>query len=139
MVKQGVTRISISLSPILLSDFDRVTSSIGYDRSKAIQQAMRDFISEYQWELDPLITMAGTITLIYDHHVKGLEAQLTNVQHDYTKLVTSTTHIHLNHTNCLLVIVVKGRAQEIKKLASQLQSLRGIHQLKLSSLMVKEP
>jgi CopG family nickel-responsive transcriptional regulator len=138
MAKQGVTRISISLSPNLLADFDEVTSRIGYDRSKAIQQAMRDFISEYQSELDPSITIAGTITIIYDHHTTGLEAQLTNVQHDFARLVTSTTHIHLDHAHCLLVIVVKGRAEEIKELASRLRSIRGIHQLKLTSLLVNK-
>ncbi len=139
MEKKGVTRISISLPPSLLKTFEEVTASIGYDRSKAIQQAMRDFISEYQSTFGPSTTVAGTITLIYDHEVKGLESQLTSVQHNYTGIVSSTTHIHLNSLHCLLVIVVRGRVEEIKELASQLRSLRGIYQLKLTSLMIDEP
>jgi len=139
MEKKGVTRISISLPPRLLKTFEEVTASIGYDRSKAIQQAMRDFISEYQSTFAPSTTVAGTITLIYDHEVKGLESQLTSVQHNYAGLVSSTTHIHLNSLHCLLVIVVRGRVEEIKALASQLRSLRGIYQLKLTSLMSDAP
>ena len=134
MSKPGVTRISISLPPNLLEDFDQVTSNIGYDRSKAIQQAMRDFISEYHWEHDSTASAVGTITIIYDHDVPGLESELTAIQHQHTTLISSTTHIHLDTHHCLLVIVVKGKTAKIKKLATQLQSLRGINQLKVTSM-----
>ncbi|MFX1566710.1 MAG: nickel-responsive transcriptional regulator NikR [Promethearchaeota archaeon] len=135
MSKPGVSRISISLPPSLLEEFDAVITDIGYDRSKAIQQAMRDFITECQWDADPIAGAVGTITIIYDHDVSGLESELTAIQHEHTDLITSTTHIHLDSHHCLLVIVVKGRAAEIKQLASNLQSLRGIHQLKVTSMM----
>ncbi|MHA2405667.1 MAG: nickel-responsive transcriptional regulator NikR [Candidatus Hermodarchaeia archaeon] len=134
MSKPGVTRISISLPPDLLEDFDQVTSTIGYDRSKAIQQAMRDFISEYHWEQDSTASAVGTITIIYDHDIPGLEAELTRIQHLHTTLISSTTHIHLDTHHCLLVIVVKGKTAKIKELATQLQSLRGIHQVKVTSM-----
>ena len=134
MPKSSVTRISISLPPSLLEDFDQVTSNIGYDRSKAIQQAMRDFISEYHWELDITASAVGTITIIYDHDILGLEGELTKIQHQHTALISSTTHIHLDTHHCLLVIVVKGNTAKIKELATQLQSLRGINQLKVTSM-----
>lgn len=136
MAKTGVTRISMSLSPQLLEEFDEVITKIGYDRSKAIQQAMRDFITEYHWEYDPLTNLAGTITFIYSHEIPGLETELTTIQHQFPKTISSTTHIHLDHY-CLLVVVVNGPAKDIKALASKLQSLRGIHQLKITSLMVE--
>lgn len=134
MSKSSVTRISISLPPNLLEDFDQVTSNIGYDRSKAIQQAMRDFISEYHWELDSTASAVGTITIIYDHDIPGLEGELTKIQHQHTTLISSTTHIHLDTHHCLLVIVVKGKTAKIKELATQLQSQRGINQLKVTSM-----
>jgi CopG family nickel-responsive transcriptional regulator len=138
MGKSGVARISISLSPDLLEEFDGVTEVIGYDRSKAIQQAMRDFITEYQWDYEPRVKVVGTITLIYDHDIQGLETELTQIQHHFTGIITSTTHIHLDASNCLQVIVVNGQAREIKELATKLQALRGIQQLKLTSLMVAD-
>ena len=134
MAKSSVTRISISLPPRLLEDFDQVTSHIGYDRSKAIQQAMRDFISEYHWEQDSTASAVGTITIIYDHDIPGLEGELTKVQHQHTTVISSTTHIHLDTHHCLLAIVVKGKTAKIKELATQLQSLRGISQLKVTSM-----
>jgi CopG family nickel-responsive transcriptional regulator len=135
MSKPKVTRISISLPPSLLQEFDQVIANIGYDRSKAIQQAMRDFITEYRWDSDYQAKAVGTITIIFDHDVLGLEGELTSVQHQHTNLITSTTHVHLDGHHCLLVIMVKGQALEIKQLANQLQSLRGIQQLKVTSMM----
>lgn len=135
MTKKGVARISISLSPKLLEEFDAVTRGIGYDRSKAIQQAMRDFVTEYHWDYKPQTTAVGTITLLFDHDIHGLEAELTDIQHHYTDIITSTTHIHLDSHHCLLVIVVKGVASQIQKLAKQLQRSRGVQQIKLTSLM----
>lgn len=134
MAKQGVSRISISLPPNLLDDFEKVITKIGYDRSKAIQQAMRDFISEYLWKHDPTTNAVGTVTIIYDHAISGLEEELTVIQHQHTDLITSSTHIHLDKHHCLLVIVVKGQATQIKELATKLQSLRGINQIKVVSL-----
>ena len=135
MSKPKVARISISLPPGLLQEFDQVTANIGYDRSKAIQQAMRDYITEYRWDSDSQAKAVGTITIIFDHDVPGLEGELTSVQHQHTNLITSTTHVHLDGHHCLLVIVVKGQVFEINRLASQLQSLRGIQQLKVTSMM----
>lgn len=134
MSKLGVARISISLPPNLLEEFDDVIQRIGYDRSKAIQQATRDFITSYRMEYDPQATAVGTITLLFDHDVPGLEAELTDIQHHHTNLITSTTHIHLDGHHCLLVIVVKGQATRIHQLTTTLQSLRGIQQIKLTCL-----
>ncbi|MFX0204018.1 MAG: nickel-responsive transcriptional regulator NikR [Candidatus Hodarchaeota archaeon] len=135
MSKPGVARISISLPPNLLEEFDNVIQRIGYDRSKALQQATRDFITSYRIEYDPNAIAVGTITLLFDHDISGLEAELTDVQHHHTDLITSTTHIHLDGHHCLLVIVVKGQASRIRQLTTELQSLRGVQQIKLTSLM----
>ncbi len=135
MAKQGVTRISISLPPELLQDFENVINEMGYDRSKAIQQAMRTFISDYRWDHHPTAFAVGTITLIYHHDVRGVESELTDIQHQYTELITSSTHVHLDAVHCLLVIVVKGKAKEIQALAMEMKGLRGIKQLKLTGLV----
>ncbi len=138
MSKPGVTRISISLPPNLLEEFDNVIQRIGYDRSKSIQQAIRDFITSYRIEYDPHAIAVGTITLLFDHDILGLEAELTDVQHQQSDLISSTTHIHLDGHHCLLVIVVKGQAKRIHQLTTTLQSLRGVQQIKLTSLMTNK-
>jgi len=134
MHRQGVARISISLPPQLLEEFDSTIERLGQDRSKAIQQAMRYFLTEYRWEHEERGVAVGTITLIYDHDVRGLESKLTSLQHQAIGIIASTIHIHLDSSHCLLVIVVRGEVKEIRELASHLLGLRGVKQLKVSSL-----
>lgn len=138
MAKPGVARITISLPPDLLQDFEKVIAQINYDRSKAIQQAMRDFITEYRWDYDAKSYAVGTITLIYDHEVQGLEAKLTKIQHHNPEAISSSIHIHLDASHCLLVIVVNGEAGNIRELTKQLKGLRGVKQIKLTSLMMQQ-
>jgi CopG family nickel-responsive transcriptional regulator len=108
---------------------------MGYDRSKAIQLAMRNFLTEYKWEHEEECVVAGTMTIIYNHDVKGLEESLTDTQHLYRNIVNSTMHIHLDETNCLLVIAVKGEVKTIQNLTKELMSKRGKKQLKLTTVM----
>jgi CopG family nickel-responsive transcriptional regulator len=130
MSDSGVARISMSLPPSLLDELNAVIQEIGLDRSKALQQAIRDFITNHQLEFNPDANGVGTITLLYEHDVPGLESELTEIQHRHTDLITSATHVHLDGHYCFQVIVVKGKTAMIHKLAVTLQSLRGVCQIK---------
>lgn len=134
MSDSGVARISMSLPPTLLDELDAVIQEIGLDRSKALQQAIRDFITNHQLEFNPDANGVGTITLLYEHDVPGLESELTHIQHDHTDLITSATHVHLDGHHCFQVIVVKGKTAQIHQLAVALQSLRGVRQIKRTIL-----
>ena len=129
----GVRRISMSLPPELLRDFDATCKKMGYDeRSKVIQIAMRNFMSEYEWTQIEDGLGSGVLMLIYDHEAKGLEEALTDIQHRFTDVVSSTLHIHLDERNCLVAIVVKGRSQRIRSLGKQFTKLRGIKHFRAS-------
>ena len=131
---EAVTRFSVSVDPELMRVFDEVSGDLNYSRSSAVQIAMRDFLTEHNWK-NLKGDVVGAITILYDHHVKGLGDELTNAQHDYYNAITSTTHVHLDHQNCLEILVVKGSAREIDELARKVYSMRGIKQIKLSILM----
>ncbi|MCP8305445.1 MAG: nickel-responsive transcriptional regulator NikR [archaeon] len=131
MTKRGVSRISISIPPDLLEEFDKTIKNLGYDRSKAIQVAMRDFLTENKWMHEEKGMVAGAITIIYDHKVKGLEEDLTDTQHLHHNVIGSTMHIHLDERNCLEIIAVKGEAKSIRDLAKKLM-VRGVKQIKLA-------
>lgn len=131
----GVTRFSVSIDPDLLNGFDQLINRIGYNRSTAVQVAMRDFITEHKWA-EGSGEVTGAISYLYEHHVRGLNDTLNELQHQNLKLINSTTHVHLDHENCLEILVVKGNASEIKSLTDQLAVIRGIKQIKLSILEV---
>ncbi|MCP8312139.1 MAG: nickel-responsive transcriptional regulator NikR [Candidatus Methylarchaceae archaeon HK02M1] len=131
MTKRGVSRISISIPPDLLEEFDRAIKNLGYDRSKGIQVAMRDFLTENKYMYEERGMVAGAITIIYNHKVKGLEDDLTDTQHLHYNVISSTMHIHLDERNCLEIIAVKGEAKSIHNLAKKLM-VRGVKQIKLA-------
>jgi len=70
--------------------------------------------------------VVGTVTLIYDHHTRLLPEKLTDLQHESHALVISTLHAHLDHENCLEVVVLRGKSREVQKLADRLISTKGV-------------
>ena len=122
----NIVRFSVSLEEDLLKQFDRYCQQEHLaTRSEAIRQLLRDRITQNAWQSD-CQDAAGTLTLVYDHHRPQLRDHLTALQHDNTDLVVSTLHAHLTHALCLEVIVLRGPAKRLQKIASQLRGLKGI-------------
>jgi CopG family nickel-responsive transcriptional regulator len=127
-----ITRVGVTFPPELLQDFDAITAKMGYEsRSKAIQDAVRLFVSERKWLQEEANTkQTGIILMVYDHDVRGLESGLTEVQHHHSDLVTSTMHIHISERDCLEAIAVKGKASEIRHVSDELATKKGVKILK---------
>lgn len=134
MNEKRVRRFSVSVPPKLLEDFDEVIRKMGYERSKAIRLAMQNFLTEYRWTSEKERIGVGALVMIYDHETRGLEETLTEIQHEYMTVISSTTHIHLNHQNCLEILAVKGKVKRTQNLAKKLMRERGVKQLKLATL-----
>lgn len=134
MSEKGVKRFSVSVSPKLLEDFDKMIREMGYKRSKAIQLAMKNFLTEYKWTSEEENVEVGALIMIYNHETRGLEEALTEIQHEYRTVISSSTHIHLNHQNCLEILAVKGKVKATQSLAKKLMRERGVKQLKLAAL-----
>jgi CopG family nickel-responsive transcriptional regulator len=130
-----VDRFSFSTPPKLMKQFDDSLRAIGYkDRSKGLQVAMRNFITEYSWKGEESKLGAGAILLTYDHRSHGVQEVLTEVQHRYRDAINSTTHIHLDEFRCLEIISVKGRLERIRRMARDLMKTKGVSQLKVSTV-----
>ena len=127
----GLVRFGVSLENRLLEKYDRLIRRKGYStRSEALRDLIRQELVRKEWEEDHEV--AGAVTFVYDHHQRGLTSRLTDIQHDYQRLIISTQHIHLDHDNCLEIVAVKGRATEVQKLAHALQSVKGVRHGTLS-------
>ncbi len=126
-------RFGISLSQQLLDQFDQHIKKKNYtNRSEAIRDLIREELVRSEWEADDT-DCVGTISIVYNHHTGELVKKLLDLQHDYGKLIISTTHIHMDHDNCLEVIVVSGKGRELKQLRNKLKSIRGVTHVRLSS------
>ncbi len=125
-------RFGISIDEELLKRFDKEIVEKGYsNRSEAIRDLIRSQLVELEWE-DESEEVAGTITLVYNHHTRGLSDLLTELQHSFHELILSTMHVHLDHHNCLEILVIKGRAGEAKEVADRLLSVKGVLHGKLT-------
>ncbi len=126
-----IVRVGVTFPPELLKDFDEVIAKSGYEnRSKAVQDAVRLFVSERKWLQEEKGVQAGVLVMLYDHDVKALETALTDTQHHYANIICSTMHIHLGERDCLEAIAVKGDAEEIRKLSDELSAKKGVKILK---------
>jgi len=120
-----LVRISMSLENSLLENFDEYVENQGYPtRSEAIKALMRQSLSEQAWTQNQLV--AGSVTLVYDHHRQGIVKRLMDVQHDFGAVIVSTQHVHLDHHHCLEIIVVKGKASLIRELVGVFKSMKGV-------------
>jgi CopG family nickel-responsive transcriptional regulator len=122
----GLSRIGVAIDTELLKQYDRLIGQRGYtNRSEAFRDLIRDELVEKAWE-SPASKVVGTVTLVYDHHVRLLNEKLTSIQHDFHRNILSTLHVHLDHDNCLEVLVVKGKASDVRKVADALISTKGV-------------
>lgn len=121
-----LSRIGVAIEADLLEKFDALIGKRGYtNRSEAFRDMIRDQLIE-QAAARPDANVVGTLTLVYDHHVRTLSDRLTKMQHDHYHSVLSTLHVHLDHDTCLEVLVIKGKAAAVKKLADALISTKGV-------------
>jgi len=126
-------RIGATFPPELLRDFDEFIHKIGYDnRSKAIQDSVIFFMSEYKHLEKEKGEGIGVLSILYDHEAKGLEEKLTDIQHEFSGIIRSTMHVHLNKKDCLQAIAINGNVKSIKKLIKKLIINKGVKQAKLS-------
>jgi CopG family nickel-responsive transcriptional regulator len=119
-------RIGVAISEELLGKFDQLIGKRGYtNRSEAFRDLIRSELVQEVWETSEAVVF-GTVTLVYDHHVRMLTEKLTELQHKFHSSILSSMHVHLDHDNCLEVILVKGKAPVVQKLANSLIATKGV-------------
>ena len=125
-------RFGVSLDSDLLDKFDSLCEDQSYQtRSEAIRDLIRNTLVKKEWE-DTDREIAGTLTMVYDHHQSQLAQRLTELQHEAHEVILSSLHVHLDHSNCLEVLVLKGSGDVVRRLGQKLISTKGVKHGKLS-------
>lgn len=121
-----LSRIGVAIESELLAEFDGLIGRRGYpSRSEAFRDLIREALVE-ESAASGHAALVGTITLVYDHHVRQLGERMISLQHEFHHSVLSTLHVHLDHDHCLEVIVVRGKATAVKRMADALISMKGV-------------
>lgn len=124
-------RFSVSLPGTLLDELDRRVTSRGYpSRSELVRDMIRERLVEDAWEAGEEV--AGVLSIIYDHHQRELAQRLIDIQHNVHVHVLCSTHVHLDHHNCLETIILRGHPPEIERIATEIGGLKGVKFAKLT-------
>lgn len=136
MTKEYSTRASFSLPPQLLQELDEVTKVMGYgERSRTIQMAIRNLISESKLSANDKALAVGTIIVLYNHEKKGIDERLTDIGHNFIKSIVTTLHVHLDKEQCLSIIVAKCEIRTMLLLQQRLRGIAGVTQVKFSYMV----
>jgi CopG family nickel-responsive transcriptional regulator len=127
-----LARIGVAVPSDLLESFDSLIERRGYaNRSEAFRDLMRDSLVQ-ETVSQPKQEVVGTLTLVYDHHARQLQDRLIGQQHEHFHQIISTLHVHLDHDNCLEVLILRGKAGDIQEIADRLIAAKGIRHGKLT-------
>jgi len=122
----NVVRFGVSIDERLLDRFDALIAEKAYiNRSEALRDLIRASLVDEQWDVGDSEAV-GTVTLVYDHHARDLADKLTESQHTHHEEIVSTLHVHLDADHCLEVVVLRGVAREIKRIADGLIGTKGV-------------
>ncbi|WP_199880561.1 nickel-responsive transcriptional regulator NikR [Bacillus massiliglaciei] len=126
MENNKLTRFGVSMDEKLLESFDQIIHNKGYqNRSEAVRDLIRDFIVQHK-SSNNTENLAGAILLFYNHHQNNLVNEMMSIQHGYHDNILATTHLHIDHHNCLELIVVKGIMSDLQELSDKLITLKGV-------------
>lgn len=132
---EKITRFGVSLPEKLVEEFDNLISESGYsNRSKAIKDAITEFITQREWEKGKK-EFLGIISYLYSHESGAVIHRLIEIQHSYSNLIKSTMHTHISKENCVEVIIISGNPKKIKKLYDEISAVRGVKNCKISMLL----
>ncbi|HJJ35700.1 MAG TPA: nickel-responsive transcriptional regulator NikR [Methanocorpusculum sp.] len=135
--ESDLSRIGVSLPENLLKKFDTIIDKRGYSsRSEGIRDAIRSYITYYEWLNDVEGERQGVITMVYDHDHRGLMEAITEIQHENRAIIQSSIHSHLTEERCMEVILVRGDGQKLRGLSERLMSLKGVESVKLTTIKI---
>ncbi len=121
-----LARFGVSLDNDLLKKFDALIKKSGYgNRSEAIRDLIRDRLVEQEWEEEEK-NVIGILGLVYNHEKRELTENLNAIQHQHVHTTIASTHIHLDHDNCLEVIILKGTSGTVREVADHLLSTKNV-------------
>ena len=125
-------RFGVSIDQDLLENYDRLIGERGYaTRSEALRDLIRDALIQQKIETQTDVEALGSLTLVYDHHVRNLASEMGSFQHQFHEIILSVMHLHVSHDDCLEIIALRGVVSDIINLANGLLSLKGIKNGKL--------
>lgn len=130
-------RFTISLDENLASEFDRLIRERGYqNRSEAVRDLLRGRLDTLRIQEAQAPYCVATLSYVYNHHERDLAERITELQHQHHDLVVASTHVHLDHDNCLETAILRGKTEAVRRFADALTAERGVRHGQLNLVPV---
>lgn len=127
----SVVRFGVSLEKELLDELDHyVSENFLSNRSQGIRRLISNYLVEKKWQCNNIV--AGSISLVYNHHRHDLLMKLNDIQHEYKDIILSSQHFHIDDDNCFEIIAVRGKSKILTELSDKLRGLKGVSHGKLA-------
>lgn len=131
-------RFTISIDDDLAHEFDHWIAERGYgNRSEAVRDVLRTHLARVKEQRDAEGPCVANLSYVYNHHERDLSDRLARLQHDHHDLTLATTHVHLDHDQCIETVMLKGPVGTVRRFADMLMAERGVHHGLLNVVMVK--
>jgi CopG family nickel-responsive transcriptional regulator len=121
-----LVRFGVAFDEQLLRQLDVLAQARGCTRSELLRDLARAEVGREKAKTGVAATAA--LTIVYDHHTRGLSEKLTELQHELGDGVRAALHVHLDHDLCLEVVVLQGKSDELASIADQMLAIRGVKQ-----------
>jgi CopG family nickel-responsive transcriptional regulator len=132
-------RFTISLDEKLASEFDKLIRERGYlNRSEAVRDMLRGKLDSLRLDESLAPFCVASLSYVYNHHERDLAERLTELQHDHHDLVVASTHVHLDHDNCLETVMLRGKTDVVRRFADALIAERGVRHGQINLVPVDE-
>ena len=123
----ALVRFGVSIESDLLAGFDLFIGRKGYaNRSEAIRALIRDAMLQERLETGTRGDVVGAVSLVYDHGSGDISGRLIEIQHRFHEAIVSTLHVHIDAHRCLELLVVRGKSDDIRRIADSIIGTRGV-------------
>ncbi|QUC64719.1 CopG family ribbon-helix-helix protein [Nitrosopumilus sp. K4] len=124
--------VSISLNDEILSELDKLQSSMGFSgRSEAIRAGIRTFVSEEKQKSNLEGNIHAILLVVhndeFDHIVSG-------ITHNFEDLITTHLHSKIEKEKCMELFVIDGDAEKVSTMTRDFQTNKNMDTVKLVAL-----
>lgn len=124
-------RVTIAIDDDLLEIVDMLMRRRGYEsRSEAFRDILRETADREVAETGDTLCVA-VLSYVFDFETRDLAQRLARTLHDHHDLVAATVRVPLDHTTCLELSTLRGRADAIRAFADEITTQRGVRHANL--------
>ena len=124
--------VSISLNNEILSELDKLQSSMGFSgRSEAIRAGIRTFVSEEKQNSD----LSGNIhAILLVVHNDGFDHIDSGFTHNFDDLIITHLHSKIDKEKCMELFVIDGDAEQVTTMTKDFQRNKNMDTVKLVTI-----